>query len=427
MTASVIQIERLSKMYRLGTIGTSTLHEDVSRMWARLRGKDDPTAKIDHNNRVTKGDHFWALRDVSFDVRQGEVLGIVGRNGAGKSTLLKVLSQITAPTSGRAVIRGRVASLLEVGTGFHPDLSGRENVFLNGAIMGMSKAEIRRKFDEIVAFSECEEFIDTPVKRYSSGMYVRLAFAVAAHLEPEILIVDEVLAVGDAQFQKKCLGKMGEVSSGGRTVLFVTHNMVAVQSLCRRAVLLRDGRVAAEGLAASIVSDYLRDANRIDQATQWETPDQAPGTDALRVKQVRITPMLARADGLISMDSPIQVDTEFWVLKAGLQLHITYVLVNEQGAIVLTSGGRPQKRDTGLFRASFTLPGNLLNSGGYSLRFLIVQDESRLAYDHHGLASFSVVDLAKRDYAWAGREPGVVQPILAWAEAAVESPEASLT
>ena len=215
------------------------------------------------------------------------MLGIIGRNGAGKSTLLKILAQVTGPTSGRIRIKGRVASLLKVGTGFHPDLTGRENVFLNGAIMGMTKAEIRRKFDEIVEFSECGEFIDTPVKRYSSGMYVRLAFAVAGHLEPEILIVDEVLAVGDAQFQKKCLGKMGEVSRGGRTVLFVSHNMVAVQSLCRRALMLQDGRLTTEGPTSSVVSAYLRDAYRREETTAWSTPEDAPGNDLVRISRSR--------------------------------------------------------------------------------------------------------------------------------------------
>ena len=230
--STVISVDSVSKAYRLGQIGGGTLKEDVARWWAKLRGKPDPFLKIgqEHHARL-EGEQFWALDDVSFDVKEGEVLGIIGRNGAGKSTLLKILSRVTMPTSGEIKIKGRIASLLEVGTGFHPELTGRENVFLNGAILGMTKAEIRKKFDEIVAFSEIEEFIDTPVKRYSSGMYVRLAFAVAAHLDPEILICDEVLAVGDAEFQKKCLGKMQAVGRGGRTVLFVSHSMAAVSSL----------------------------------------------------------------------------------------------------------------------------------------------------------------------------------------------------
>ena len=240
----VIQVESLSKYYRLGLIGGGTLREDLNRWWAKARGRPDPLLKIgdtDHGNRV--GGELWALRDVSFQVREGEILGIIGRNGAGKSTLLKILSRITAPTSGQVKIKGRIGSLLEVGTGFHPELTGRENIYLNGAILGMKKAEIDRKLDEIIDFAEIEQFIDTPVKRYSSGMYVRLAFAVAAHLEPEILIVDEVLAVGDAAFQKKCLWKLNQVSAGGRTVLFVSHNLVAVNSLCTRIILLDRGLI----------------------------------------------------------------------------------------------------------------------------------------------------------------------------------------
>jgi lipopolysaccharide transport system ATP-binding protein len=255
-----ISVEHLSKAYRLGTIGGGTLAEDLSRWWAKVRRQPDPLLKVGQDHHARRmGELFWALDDVSFQVNEGDVLGLIGRNGAGKSTLLKILSQVTAPTSGQIRMRGRITSLLEVGTGFHPELTGRENVFLNGAILGMTKAEIRRTFDEIVAFSEVEEFIDTPVKRYSSGMYVRLAFAVAAHLEPEILIVDEVLAVGDAQFQKKCLGKMRDVSQHGRTILFVSHSMAAISALCTRAVLVRDGRLAADGDTSRVVAAYQAD------------------------------------------------------------------------------------------------------------------------------------------------------------------------
>lgn len=257
---TVIQVEKLSKLYRLGEVGTGTISHDLNRWWHRVRGKEDPYLKIGQpNDRTRKGDsdYAWALQDVSFDVKQGEVLGIIGRNGAGKSTLLKILSRVTTPTSGEIKIRGRIASLLEVGTGFHPELTGRDNIYLNGAILGMRKREIDRKFDEIVAFAEVERYIDTPVKRYSSGMYVRLAFAVAAHLEPEILIVDEVLAVGDIEFQKKCLGKMEDVSKGGRTVLFVSHNMDAVLRLCNRSVLLKDGMIHQTGETRQVVSAYM--------------------------------------------------------------------------------------------------------------------------------------------------------------------------
>lgn len=259
---TVISVENLSKVYRLGQIGTGTLSYDLQLWWAKMRGKPNPRLRIgevDHGNM--DGEDLWALNDISFEVKQGEVLGIIGKNGAGKSTLLKILSRITAPTSGRVRVKGRIASLLEVGTGFHPELTGRENTYLNGAILGMSQGEIDRKFDEIVDFSGVEKFIDTPVKRYSSGMYVRLAFAVAAHLEPEILLVDEVLAVGDVEFQKKCLGKLGDVAGEGRTVLFVSHNMTAVLSLCPNAYLLNRGRVVYHGETSDVISLYLESSS----------------------------------------------------------------------------------------------------------------------------------------------------------------------
>ena len=279
---TVIAVEHLAKTYRLGQISSGTVFRDFERWLARVRGRPDPYARLgeaDHGNR--DGTVLWALRDVSFEVRQGEVLGIIGRNGAGKSTLLKILSRVTAPTSGQIKVRGRIASLLEVGTGFHPELTGRENIYLNGAILGMTRAEVRRKFDEIVDFAGVEPFIDTPVKRYSSGMYVRMAFAVAAHLEPEILVVDEVLAVGDAEFQQKSLGKMGEVARGGRTVLFVSHNLAAVQGLCGRALLLAHGRLVCEGATDAIVRAYLRaTATAHEGRVELHTaPTRLPGSE----------------------------------------------------------------------------------------------------------------------------------------------------
>jgi len=275
MSDIVIRVENVSKRYRLGLIGGGTLHDDFERWWAKVRGRPDPLLKIgqeDQSNR--QGEYIWALRDVSFQVQQGEVLGIIGRNGAGKSTLLKILSRVTAPTSGQVKIKGRVASLLEVGTGFHPELTGRENIYLNGAILGMKKAEIDRKFDEIVAFAEIEKFMDTPVKRYSSGMYVRLAFAVAAHLEPEILLVDEVLAVGDAEFQKKCLGKMKDVAGRGRTVLFVSHNMASVEALCSQAVLLNHGSIQQLGETTEVIQRYLASKASLAVVPCYERQDR---------------------------------------------------------------------------------------------------------------------------------------------------------
>jgi lipopolysaccharide transport system ATP-binding protein len=259
MAATVIRVEHLSKQYRLGTVGTGTLSHDLNRWWHRMCGRPDPYLAVTASNDRTRAgtsDYVWALRDVGFEVERGEVLGIIGRNGAGKSTLLKILARVTAPTQGEVRIKGRVGSLLEIGTGFHPELTGRENVYLNGAILGMTRAEVTARFDEIVDFSGCERYIDTPVKRYSSGMMVRLAFAVAAHLDPEILIVDEVLAVGDLAFQQKCLGKMDAVAHAGRTVLFVSHNMTAVSRLCSRVMVLDDGRVVCTGDAADGVSHY---------------------------------------------------------------------------------------------------------------------------------------------------------------------------
>ncbi|TAD85539.1 MAG: ABC transporter ATP-binding protein, partial [Bacteroidetes bacterium] len=259
---SIISVSNVSKQYRLGQVGTGTLHQDVNRWWHRLRGKEDPYLKIgETNDRSAKGssDFVWALKDINFEVQAGEVLGIIGRNGAGKSTLLKILSRVTEPTTGSITMHGRVASLLEVGTGFHPDLTGRENIYLNGAILGMTKKEIARKFDEIVDFAGVERYIDTPVKRYSSGMHVRLGFAVAAHLEPEILIVDEVLAVGDAEFQKKCLGKMKDVSvNEGRTVLFVSHDLRAITRLCNRSLVLSNGCLMEDGDTEIVVDHYQK-------------------------------------------------------------------------------------------------------------------------------------------------------------------------
>ena len=280
MSDVVIRVENLTKEYRLGTINHGTLKQDLESRWARLRGKEDPNSIVSHSSplnaqRVELNPHFLALNDVSFDVKQGEAVGIIGRNGAGKSTLLKILSRVTAPTSGEVKIKGRVSSLLEVGTGFHPELTGRENIFLNGTIHGMKRAEIVHKLDEIIAFAEIDRFIDTPVKRYSSGMYVRLGFAVAAHLEPEILIVDEVLAVGDFQFQKKCLGKMQDVGREGRTVLFVSHQMESISNLCTRAILLHNGTLVESGHTRTVIEHYFQSAQKLDMTPLVERIDRS--------------------------------------------------------------------------------------------------------------------------------------------------------
>ncbi len=310
--STVISVEHLSKSYRLGQIGTGTFSRDLELWWAKIRGKPNPLLKIgerDQDHRV--GEELLALNDVSFRVAQGEILGIIGRNGAGKSTLLKVLARVTAPTSGRIKIRGRVASLLEVGTGFHPELNGRENIYLNGAILGMKRDEIARKFDEIVDFAEVEKFIDTPVKRYSSGMYVRLAFAVAAHLEPEILVVDEVLAVGDAEFQAKCLGKMGAVAKEGRTVLFVSHDMGAIGSLCQNGILLRNGQIIFMGTARNAVDQYLLSTVKHEHESKRSFPVD-PGKP-LQVLEINLVDHLGKSGNQFDLAESVCIKIRYRV------------------------------------------------------------------------------------------------------------------
>lgn len=420
MSDAVIQVKGLGKKYRI-------LHQAGRQRYTALRDVIAQKFNGLFQNRESEirdrksVEDFWALKEVSFEIKQGEVVGIIGRNGAGKSTLLKILSRVTEPTAGSVRLRGRMASLLEVGTGFHPELTGRENVFLNGAILGMTKAEIKRKFDEIVAFADVEKFLDTPVKRYSSGMYVRLAFAVAAHLEPEILIVDEVLAVGDAQFQKKCLGKMQDVSSKeGRTVLFVSHNMTAVQTLCRRAMLLVQGSLVTDEPAASVITHYLREARGPAEERSWTDPKTAPGNGIIRIKRVRVLADDSSMNGLLTMQTPLRIETEYWVIKAGALAHITYHLLNDQGITVLTSGCGATVREPGAYHAICKLPANLLNSGGYFLKLLLVENENEVTYENDGIAFFNVHDTAERKTAWMGREPGVVQPHLEWSSKTLE-------
>ena len=319
--STAISIDNVSKLYRLGEVGTGFLSHDVNRWWHKIRGKEDPYLQVGQaNDRSTKGDsdYVYAIKDISFDVKQGQVLGIIGRNGAGKSTLLKILSRVTTPTTGQIKIKGRIASLLEVGTGFHPELTGKENIFLNGAILGMRKAEIRSKFDEIVDFSGCERYIDTPVKRYSSGMYVRLAFAVAAHLEPEILIVDEVLAVGDAEFQKKCLGKMKDVAGHGRTVIFVSHNMSAVVTLCDTAAWIQNGKLVDSGTARSLVGKYMEDQIGGDSQSNAKLIDKPrTGSGAAHFTQLSISAAPESGTGIdqIVTGSTVEIKVEITATK----------------------------------------------------------------------------------------------------------------
>jgi lipopolysaccharide transport system ATP-binding protein len=316
VTSTVISVENLSKSFRLGVIGTGTFYGDLNRWWARQWGKTDPYHRVGETNHGQRpGETIFALKDVTFSVQHGKAVGIIGRNGAGKSTLLKILSRVTAPTSGVIRVKGGIASLLEVGTGFHPELTGRENIFMNGAILGMNRSEVTRKLDEIVDFSGVEQFIDTPVKRYSSGMYVRLAFAVAAHLEPEILVVDEVLAVGDAQFQKKCLGKMSAVVEEGRTVLFVSHNMGIIRSLCSQTILLVDGQIARYDQTNDVINYYLSDASQVVSGGEisWD-PENAPGSDELRLFRIRLLGNQGKPQSTFDVEQPIKVEITYRLL-----------------------------------------------------------------------------------------------------------------
>ncbi len=333
MSDTVIKVENISKLYRLGEVGTGTLSHDLNRWWHKVRGKEDPYLKVGQaNDRAKKSDsdYAWALKDVNFEVKRGEVLGIIGRNGAGKSTLLKILSRVTTPTSGEVKIKGRIASLLEVGTGFNPELTGRDNIYLNGAILGMRKREIDQKFDEIVAFSEVERYIDTPVKHYSSGMYVRLAFAVAAHLEPEILIVDEVLAVGDVEFQKKCLGKMKNVSLGGRTVLFVSHNTGAIANLCSKALFLKHGQINDFGATATVLNKYFNDSGKIGSNPDLDSYRQIKPTDT-RINAISVS---GKNDSGIFWGESIQVTIEVKTQEQAENLFFGITIVNQKGETI---------------------------------------------------------------------------------------------
>ena len=378
----------------------------------------DRVARMFH--RASTDEVFWALRDVSFDVKSGEVIGFIGLNGAGKSTLMKILSRITEPTEGRAVINGRTGTLLEVGTGFHPELTGRENIYLSGAILGMRRAEIDRKFDEITAFAEVERFLDTPVKRYSSGMYVRLAFAVAAHLESEVLLVDEVLAVGDVAFQKKCLGKMSEVGRQGRTVLFVSHNMVAVQNLCQRVLWLREGRLEADGPTSDVVRRYLSASASSQNERVWTDPQTSPGNEKVRLRRVSVKRADAGPSDLISMSTPLMVEIEYWNQSPGAYVHVCLHVSNEQ-SLAFTSASNetdPVTRDNalpaGVFRSVCRIPGDLLNTGIHGLAVLFRQNGRKLILRCDDVLSFEVLDLEDRSGMWLGRPPGAVHPKLSW-------------
>ena len=422
--ATAIRAESLGKLYRIGATGGvyryRLLGEELAQK-VRRRGRDAGAARAG-TNRGT----FWALRNVSFEVGEGEVVGIIGRNGAGKSTLLKILSRITAPTEGHVRIRGRVGSLLEVGTGFHPELSGRENIFLSGAVLGMRRAEIVRQLDKIVDFAGIERFIDTPIKRYSTGMYLRLAFAVAAHLETDILLVDEVLAVGDAEFQKKCLGRMAEIGATGRTVLFVSHSMPSLLRLCPRLILLDHGGVVADGPAAEVVRTYLESGLASAAERTWTSPREAPGDDVARLKAVRVRDPQGAVTEELDIRRPLEVEVEYWhlaedpAIRPSVSLHFS----NEDGTVLFVNNDFNNRewmhspRSPGVVRATCRIPGNFLAEGRVYIRAAVSTYNPPVVHaDEREAVSFQVVDRSTGDGVrgpFTGDWPGAVRPMLAW-------------
>lgn len=419
MSDIAIRVENLGKLYRLGQfVGYNTLRESLVNVITA------PFRRFRSEPRNPEYEHIWALKDVTFEVKQGEVVGIIGRNGAGKTTLLKLLTRITNPTEGYAEIHGRVGSLLEVGTGFHPELTGQENIYLNGAVLGMKKKEIDGKFDEIVEFAGVEKFIDTPLKRYSTGMQVRLAFAVAAHLEPEILLVDEVLAVGDAEFQKKCLGKMGEMAGGGRTVLLISHNMLSIQNLCTRGILLESGQVTMDGGITEVISKYLDLGREQTGEVCWASPDEAPGNERVRIKAVRIVSE-DNTTGVVDISKEFHIEIDYWNLEPNGRRFVAIQLHNSMGICLLTSNNLPSVSLTpdpwygrsyphGLFRTSCTIPGNFLNDGPHSISVFINTTVSDNIIAVRDILPFSVQDTGMMRKEFTGKWIGAVRPRLAW-------------
>lgn len=427
----VIKVEDLGKKYIIGYQQKTRVKYIALRDVIAEKAKDvfefviNPAEKMrTQTEKRAQFEEFWALKDVSFDINEGDKVGIIGRNGAGKSTALKILSRITEPTKGRVSIKGRVASLLEVGTGFHPELTGRENIFLNGAILGMTNREIKSKFDEIVAFAEVERFLDTPVKRYSSGMYVRLAFAVAAHLEPEILLVDEVLAVGDIQFQKKCLGKMEKVASEGRTVIFVSHNMEAIQRLCNRAILLGDGKVIQDGPTLEVVNRYMQIGPSEIGEKVWNDTKHAPGDDTVRLRAIRIKDRNNKVTTDFDVRDIVLIELEYQIFRKKSFVDAEVILLDRTGHIIIYSLDGPSSpwgekgREPGVYRSVCNIPGDLLNEGPISVTAAV----STIPHTCHAVAkevvSFEVRD-AMDPKGVRGNTPGIwptaaVRPRLDW-------------
>ncbi len=406
----VVKVENISKTYRIGAARHNSL-------------RDALVGFVRRTARGTEENTLFALKDVSFELGEGETLGIIGNNGAGKSTLLKILSRITKPTSGTAEMHGRVGSLLEVGTGFHNELSGRENIFLNGAILGMSRVEIERAFDEIVAFAEIEKFLDTPVKHYSSGMYMRLAFSIAAHLQPEILIVDEVLAVGDVAFQKKCLNKMRAVSQSGRTILFVSHDMTAIARLCSRVIWLKNGQIVVDGATNEVIGAYLHEQSQIGAEKSWENAADAPGDEITKLRRVRVCDQSGETISTVDIRRPVGVEMTYEVLQAGKILIPNCHFHNEHGACLFIShdwegGWRTRPRPVGVYRSTVWIPGNFLAEGTIFVTAVATTYEPFEVHFSAGEAiAFSVIDTIEGDSArgdYAGVLPGAVRPILEW-------------
>jgi lipopolysaccharide transport system ATP-binding protein len=415
--ALAIEAHELSKRYRIGQLQAAygTLRDSMTRSAARLTGREQSETRQE----------IWALRDVSFDVREGEVLGLIGANGAGKSTLLKVLTRITTPTSGRAVIRGRVGSLLEVGTGFNPELTGRENVFLNGSILGMKRREIQRKFDAIVEFSGIESFIDTPVKRYSSGMYVRLAFSVAAHLEPEILLVDEVLAVGDAEFQQRCLGRMEDFSGTGRTVLFVSHNMQTINQLCDRVIWLDEGTIAEDGDPSQVVTHYLHSTSYATGAyISWPDDDTAPGDDLARLLAVRAIDEDGNLSETVDVRDALGIEIRYRILRPGPGVFTKIRVRDRRSDIAFNAmdieSHANDSSEPGVYTATAWIPGNILNEGKTTVDVAICTLRAPKLHQRaarYEAVLFTVFDPGDGDSArgrFTGQMSGVVRPLLEW-------------
>jgi lipopolysaccharide transport system ATP-binding protein len=437
MSRTVIQVEKIGKRYRIGQPKRQTALShaigDALRAPARLFRRGASPAPGGNGSASTNGNksihidkdssggspYLWALKDVTFDVKEGEVVSLIGRNGAGKSTLLKILARVTRPTEGHAELHGRIGSLLEVGTGFHPELTGRENVFMSGAVLGMRAAEIRRKFDEIVAFSEVERFLDTPLKHYSSGMQMRLAFAVAAHLEPEVLFIDEVLAVGDVAFQKKCLGKMNDISKQGRTIVFVSHNMTAVRSLCTRLIWLEAGRVTEAGDPGAIINRYLQNHTDNNLESIWNDESTAPGDDRVRLRSVRVIPPASYTDP-ITIHTPLQIEFTYWNYVPGTVLNVSMVLNNFEEACIFSSVSDFEARPAGLIRHTVEIPGELLNAGSYYVNLYVVKDTSIVIILQKNVAAFDVIE-GEGVGNWYGRFPGAVRPKLVWHSEAISS------